>query len=220
MAQKVINTDSVIRCDWSHGTSDYEAYHDLEWGRPTMQDGQLVDSILFEKLCLEGFQSGLSWLTILRKRPAFREVFAEFDAEVVAAFDEAEITNLLADARIIRHRGKITATINNAQSLLRLYENGRTLAEVMWSHQPKTHHPRVSVAEVPATTPESVALAKELKSVGFSFVGPTTAYAAMQAMGVVNDHLTACFAYEQCQISQLKATKAVEGSRVRGKRPF
>jgi DNA-3-methyladenine glycosylase I len=211
MAKKVINTDSVVRCEWSLGTADYVEYHDSEWGRPTMQDGQPLDSVLFEKLCLEGFQSGLSWLTILRKRPAFREVFAEFDAELVASYGESEIADLLADARIIRHRGKITATINNAQALLRLYEKGQTLAEVMWSHQPEKHEPRASMAQVPATTPESTALAKQLKSLGFRFVGPTTAYAAMQAMGVVNDHMTTCFCYEPCQIAQQQATKAVEG---------
>ena len=201
-------TDSLIRCDWAGGAPDYIDYHDQEWGTPTVTDGTLDDRVLFEKLCLEGFQSGLSWLTILRKRPAFREVFAGFDAEIVAAYTESDVTRLLDDARIIRHRGKIEATINNAQAVLRIYDQGETLAELMWSHQPDQHVPRTTFSDVPATTPESIALAKALKSRGFKFVGPTTAYAAMQAMGVVNDHLTSCFSYDQCQAAQLEAKSA------------
>lgn len=211
MADNVTINRALSRCVWGEGPDDYLIYHDTEWGLPQLTGSQLNDTVLFEKLCLEGFQSGLSWLTILRKRPAFREVFADFDAGTIAHYGEIEVLKLLDDARIIRHRGKITATINNAQAVLRLYEDGRSLADLMWSHQPKTHSRRESMAQVPATTPESVALAKELKGLGFRFVGPTTAYAAMQAMGVVNDHLTSCFCYQICQTAQQEATTAIKG---------
>lgn len=211
MAENVTINRSLSRCGWGEGPDDYLIYHDSEWGLPQLIDNKPDDTVLFEKLCLEGFQSGLSWLTILRKRPAFREVFADFDAEIVAAYGENEVLKLLDDQRIIRHRGKITATINNAQAVLQLYADGGSLAELMWSHQPKTHSRRESMDQVPASTPESVALAKELKGLGFRFVGPTTAYAAMQAMGVVNDHLTSCFCYQDCQTAQNEATSAIKG---------
>ncbi len=196
-----IVTGNIQRCGWGETPPDYTHYHDTEWGRPVTDD-----RVLFEKLCLEGFQSGLSWLTVLRKRPAFREVFVDFDAEAVAKFTEDDVDRLLQDARIIRHRGKINATINNAQALMRLYESGPTLAEVMWGHQPSIHRAPKVMSDVPATTPESTALAKELKKLGFRFVGPTTAYAAMQAMGVVNDHLTSCFCRTECEAAQQEAT--------------
>ena len=221
MVDDVSNNATESRCDWGQGPTDYMDYHDLEWGIPQLTDGAsdgsvefdpaMFERVLFEKLCLEGFQSGLSWLTILRKRPAFREVFANFDAETVAAYTEEDVLALLQDSRIVRHRGKITATINNAQATLDLYSSGRTLAELMWSHKPTSHTPRTTISEVPATTDESKALAKELKRLGFKFVGPTTAYAAMQAMGVVNDHLTSCFCYETAQIAQQGATTAIKG---------
>lgn len=175
------------RC-FGDGDPLYEAYHDDEWARPVHGEEQL-----FERLVLEGFQSGLSWITILRKRPAFREVFADFDPVVVAGFDEHDVERLLQDARIVRNRLKIEATLANARALVALHEEGRTLDEVLWSHAPAPGRPRPRTwAEVPASTPESKALARELKSLGFRFVGPTTAYAAMQACGVVDDHLATC----------------------------
>lgn len=175
------------RC-FGDGDPLYEAYHDDEWARPVHGEEQL-----FERLVLEGFQSGLSWITILRKRPAFREVFADFDPVAVAGFDEHDVERLLQDARIVRNRLKIEATLANARALVALHEQGRTLDEVLWSHAPAPGRPRPRTwAEVPASTPESKALARELKSLGFRFVGPTTAYAAMQACGVVDDHLATC----------------------------
>lgn len=185
--------DGIVRCAWGASTPDYAAYHDEEWGRPTTDD-----RTMFEKMCLEGFQSGLSWLTILRKRPAFREVFANFDAAVVADYDEPEIESLLQDARIIRHRGKIEATINNARCLRAMWDDGETLAALIWSYEPAEDRAPTELGQLPATTPESTALSKELKSRGFRFVGPTTAYAAMQAMGVVNDHLAGCASRDLC----------------------
>lgn len=163
-------------------------YHDTEWGVPVHDDQRL-----FEKLCLEGFQSGLSWLTILRKRPAFREVFAGFDPAEVARFGEADVERLLTDARIIRHRGKIEATVNNARRACELIDATGSLAAHVWSFAPDVPGTRpCSPAEVPATTPESAALAKDLKRRGWRFVGPTTAYAFMQSMGLVDDHMAAC----------------------------
>ena len=185
--------DGELRCPWGVSTPDYIDYHDFEWGRPVIDE-----RTLFEKLCLEGFQSGLSWLTILRKRPAFRDVFANFDAEVVADFGEEDVLRLLDDARIVRHRGKIEASINNAKAAVALHTEGVTLAELFWSHRPEPDPRPVSFGDVRATTPESTALAKELKRRGFRFVGPTTAYAAMQAMGVVNDHLDGCWVGAEC----------------------
>src|SRR5262249_24831278 len=148
---------------------------------------------IYERLCLEGFQSGLSWLTILRKRPAFREAFAGFDPERVAAFREADVDRLLADAGIVRHRGKIEAAIANAHATVTLRDAGEPLHELFWSHVVSDGPAPVSAADWRATTPESVALAKRLRAAGFRFVGPTTVYAAMQACGVVNDHLRDCF---------------------------
>lgn len=184
--------DGVTRCWWCGEAADYVAYHDDEWGRPVADESRL-----FEKICLEGFQSGLSWITILRKRPAFREVFADFDAETVAGFGDADVERLLGDERIIRHRGKIEATINNARALCDLHDDGRTLAGVIWGHEPPEGAPE-TMADVAASTPESTALSKELKKLGFRFVGPTTAYAAMQAMGVVADHMVGCWVRDAC----------------------
>ena len=177
-----VGTDGVVRCGWGNGTVEYAAYHDDEWGRPVGDDRQL-----FEKLSLEGFQSGLSWITILRKREAFREVFEGFDLECVARFDDGDVARLLDDARIVRHRGKIRSTINNAQRSLDVIADVGSLGAFVWSFEPEPIPPSTA-----ATTPESVALAKELKRRGFTFVGPTTAYAFMQAMGLVNDHAEAC----------------------------
>ncbi len=192
MDDLVVGSDQQARCGWAASTPDYEIYHDVEWGRPTVDDRDL-----FEKMCLEGFQSGLSWITILRKREAFREVFRGFDPQAVAEMGEADIERLLQDSRIIRHRGKIEATINNARTYLTLAAEGLTLAGIIWSHEPSEHEPR-SFADVPATSDESVLLSKRLKKLGFKFVGPTTAYAAMQAMGVVNDHLVGCHVRDEC----------------------
>jgi DNA-3-methyladenine glycosylase I len=179
--------DGRLRCGWAGSTPEYLTYHDQEWGR------RLVgDQALFERLSLEAFQSGLAWITILRKREAFREAFAGFEIERVAAFGERDVDRLLADARIVRNRSKVEATIANARAALDL--EGTTLSDLLWSFAPS--HPRRAPAtldDVPATTPESTAMAKELKRRGFRFVGPTTAYALMQATGMVEDHLAECW---------------------------
>ncbi len=196
----MIGDDGHARCGWGTSTPDYATYHDREWGRPVLDR-----NVLFEKLCLEGFQSGLSWLTILRKRENFRRAFADFDAATVADFDETDVERLLADAGIVRHQGKIRSAINNANALLAMEAAGERLDELMWSHRPTERNRPTALGEVAATTPESVALAKALKKRGFSFVGPTTAYAAMQAMGIVNDHLVGCWQREECEAAQVAA---------------
>jgi DNA-3-methyladenine glycosylase I len=165
------------------------AYHNDEWGRPVTGEREL-----YERMCLEGFQSGLSWRTVLAKRPAFREVFAGFDPVRVAEFDEGDVVRLLQDARIIRHRRKIEATITNARALLALHESGIGLREMFWGYAPAPAEARkpAVLADLQATTPEATELSKRLRKLGFAFVGPTTAYASMQACGIVNDHLTDC----------------------------
>jgi DNA-3-methyladenine glycosylase I len=175
-----------VRC-W--GTSDalYIAYHDDEWGRPVRDERGL-----YERLCLEGFQSGLSWLTILRKRENFRRAFADFDPEVVARFGERDVERLLADAGIVRHRGKIEATIANARGVLALRDGGTPLHELVWSFAPSGYAAPRTTADWRSQTDESKALSKRLKAAGFRFVGPTTVWAGMQACGVVNDHLATC----------------------------
>ncbi len=177
-----VGVDGVTRCSWGNGTSGYFSYHDDEWGRPVDDDNRL-----FEKLSLEGFQSGLSWITILRKRPAFRDAFEQFDIMKVARYGEVDVTRMLGDAGIVRHQGKIRSTINNAQRSLEVVDEFGSLGALIWSFEPEPRPPTWD-----ATTPESVALAKDLKRRGFSFVGPTTAYALMQAMGLVNDHWEGC----------------------------
>ena len=172
----------------------YIAYHDEEWGRPVRDERGLL-----ERICLEGFQSGLSWLTILRKRENFRAAFAGFDPERVARFGERDVERLLADAGIIRHRGKIEAAIANARGTLALGEAGTPLNELVWEHRPRRHPTPRSTRDWAATSQESVALSKALKRAGFRFVGPTTVYAAMQACGVVNDHLAGCFVRAEVQ---------------------
>ncbi len=173
------------RCAWAGSAPEYCCYHDDEWGRP-LHGG----TALFERLSLEGFQSGLSWIVILRKRPAFRTAFAGFEPAAVAAFDADDVTRLLADAGIVRNRAKIEATIANARAVLEL---DTPLDELLWSFAPE-HHPRpAGPADVPATTPESAAMARELKRRGMRFVGPTTCYALMQAAGLVDDHVLACW---------------------------
>jgi DNA-3-methyladenine glycosylase I len=189
-----VDVDGIARCPWGAGTTDYIAYHDAEWGVPTTDE-----RTLFEKLCLEGFQSGLSWLTILRKREGFRAAFDNFDASRMAAYTGADVERLVSDAAIVRHRGKIEAAINNARQLVDLWNQGRTLAEVIWSHEPVNNPAPRSMNDVAATTAESTALSKELKKLGFSFVGATTAYAGMQAMGIVNDHLVGCASRQKCE---------------------
>jgi DNA-3-methyladenine glycosylase I len=182
-----------IRC-WTTNDPSYNAYHDEEWGRPVVDERGM-----FERLCLEGFQSGLSWLTILRKRENFRAAFADFEPERVARFGSRDIRRLLADAGIVRHRGKIEAAIANARGTLALREAGTPLHELVWAHRPRARRPYKSIRDLPSTTPESVALSKKLKRVGFRFVGPTTVYAAMQACGVVNDHIATCFVQADVQ---------------------
>lgn len=188
-----VDEAGVARCPWGTSTPDYIVYHDEEWGIPTTDE-----RTLFEKLCLEGFQSGLSWLTILRKRDGFRDAFDNFDATKVAGYTEDDVEKLVNNAAIIRHRGKIVAAINNARRMVELWDEGQTLAGLIWSHEPTNKPPPMSLADVAAITPESTALSKALKKRGFSFVGPTTAYAGMQAMGIVNDHLVGCAAREKC----------------------
>ena len=178
------------RC-WESSDPLYNAYHDDEWGRPVLDERGL-----YERFCLEGFQSGLSWLTILRKREAFRAAFAGFDPERVARFAERDVARLLADAGIVRHRGKIEAAIANARATLALRETGSGLPELVWSHREEPGPAPRSPADWHSSTPASVALAKALRQAGFRFIGPTTAYAAMQACGVVNDHLATCPARE------------------------
>ncbi|MFJ6199722.1 DNA-3-methyladenine glycosylase I [Micromonospora sp. NPDC092111] len=185
MTDLVTGPDGLPRCGWGASTPDYAAYHDTEWGRPLRGD-----DALFERLTLEAFQSGLSWLTILRKRPAFRLAFDDFRIERVARYDEADVTRLLADAGIVRNRAKIEAAVANARAALALPDG---LSALLWSYAPPPRPARPgSFAQVPALTPESTALAKALKKQGFRFVGPTTAYALMQATGMVDDHVAGC----------------------------
>jgi DNA-3-methyladenine glycosylase I len=178
--------DGRRRCWWGAASPEYVAYHDEEWGRPVRDDRGV-----YERLVLEGFQSGLSWLTILRKRENFRKAFADFEIERVARFGDRDVTRLLSDAGIVRHRGKIEAAIANAKAAAAL---DRPLAELVWSFAPPRRRkvPR-ALGDLPAVTPESTALSKELKKLGFRFVGPTTAYATMQACGLVNDHIAGCW---------------------------
>ncbi len=183
----VVGEDGRARCGWCAGDAEYRRYHDTEWGRP-----QRDETRLFEKLCLEGFQAGLSWLTILRKRPGFRAAFAGFDARTVAAFGQADVDRLMGDPRIVRNAAKIRATIGNARALVAMHAAGERLADIVWSFAPATHRTPHTVADLPTSTTESVALSRALKGRGFRFVGPTTCYAYMQSMGVVNDHLAAC----------------------------
>jgi DNA-3-methyladenine glycosylase I len=190
--------DGSARCWWCDDDPDYVRYHDEEWGRAVTDD-----IALFEKLCLEGFQAGLSWLTILRKREAFRSGFAGFDPTAVARFDEHDVARLLADAAIVRHRGKIESTVNNAARALELIDEYGSLARYIWSWAPddrrEDHPPDGSDPPIPAKTTTSTRLSKDLKRRGWTFVGPTTVYAFMQAMGIVNDHIEGCAAWAPCE---------------------
>jgi DNA-3-methyladenine glycosylase I len=184
--------DGITRCAWHGNLPDYLAYHDREWGRPVADDIRL-----FEKICLEGFQSGLSWLTILRKRENFRKAFAGFDFNKIASFTEKDVERLLQDAGIIRHRGKIVSTINNARRAQELVAEAGSLAAWFWRFEPGAdERPKTldwETLRAMPTSPTSTLISKELKKRGWSFVGPTTVYAFMQAMGMVNDHIEGCF---------------------------
>jgi DNA-3-methyladenine glycosylase I len=183
--------DGLRRCAWGASAPEYVEYHDHEWGRPVVDDRRL-----YEKLCLEGFQSGLSWLTILRKRDAFRAVFHGFDVERVARFGARDVERLMRDARIVRNRAKIEATIANARGTRSVQDAYGSLAALVWSFEPGRRARRAPrrLADLQSSTPESIALSKALRSFGFAFVGPTTCYAAMQSLGVVNDHFVGCVA--------------------------
>ena len=185
MAEAVAGPDGRLRCPWGIGVPEYLAYHDEEWGRPVRGD-----QAIYERLCLEAFQSGLSWLTILHKRENFRAAFAGFDLARVAGFGDDDVRRLLADAGIIRNRAKINAAIANARAALDLPGG---LSDLVWKYAGELRPAPVTTADVPAQTPASKALSKELRQHGFTFTGPVTAYATMQACGIVNDHLAACF---------------------------
>jgi DNA-3-methyladenine glycosylase I len=193
--------DDRQRC-WPTSDPLYVAYHDEEWGRPVA-----TEQGMYERLCLEGFQSGLSWLTILRKRENFRSAFAGFDPDVVARFGAADVERLLADAGIVRHRGKIEAAIANARGVIALREAGTPLHELVWSHAPDGYGVPLTVTDWHAQTPESKALSKRLKAAGFRFVGPTTLWATLQACGIVNDHLSTCWVREAVQVEREAARR-------------
>lgn len=197
----VRRSDGAARCWWASGSDSYAQYHDEEWGRPTRDDRWI-----FEKLCLEGFQAGLSWLTILNKRENFRAAFANFEIDKVARFNSRSVDRLLNDAGIVRHRGKIESTINNAKRARELREEFGSLAAFVWQFEPPAESrpknlTRAALMEL-AKTPESTALSKALKDRKWSFVGPTTVYAFMQAAGIVNDHVQACTARERCALAR------------------
>ena len=181
----VAGPDGRLRCAWGVSTPDYVSYHDTEWGQPVR-----TDDGLYERMTLEAFQSGLSWLTILRKRPAFRTAFGNFKIKKVAGFGDADVARLMADVGIVRNRAKIDAAIANARAALELPDG---LAALLWSFAPEPRPRPKTFADVPPSTPESTAMAKALRKLGFRFVGPTTAYALMQATGMVDDHLADCF---------------------------
>jgi DNA-3-methyladenine glycosylase I len=205
--------DGGLRCAWCQATSAYRHYHDEEWGFPVTDDRRL-----FEKICLEGFQAGLSWLTILNKREAFRRAFANFDAKKMAAFGAEDVERLLQDAGIVRHRGKIESAINNAQRVLELRQEFGSLAAYAWGFEPDpSTRPRRATQEALRALPplpQAAAMSKDLKKRGWTFVGPTTVYAFMQAMGLVNDHYEACGARERA----LAARRAMDVPRAKASR--
>jgi DNA-3-methyladenine glycosylase I len=189
MEDKVLESgDGLKRCPWGIDPAENRQYHDEEWGRPVVDDVRI-----YEKLSLEGFQSGLSWLTILRKRDGFRRAFSDFDPVKVAAFDENDVVRLLDDAGIVRHRGKIEATIANARAVLEVQAAEGSLAALLWRYEPAPAAPVRTLDKLPPFRPEAKELSKELRRRGFRFVGPTTVYAAMEALGLVNDHLDGCY---------------------------
>lgn len=185
----LLGADGRVRCAWCGDDPLYVAYHDSEWGRPLHDE-----RALFELVCLESFQSGLSWLLILRKREGFRTAFAGFEPERIAAFGEADIQRLMGDARIVRNRAKIEATVANARAMVALHDAGETLDDVVWMHRPEPRPQRVTaLADIPSSITESKALARDLRGRGFRFVGPVVAYALMESAGVVDDHLAGCW---------------------------
>ncbi|HMS48500.1 MAG: DNA-3-methyladenine glycosylase I [Candidatus Microthrix subdominans] len=189
-----VGEDGRVRCAWGIHPDIYRTYHDTEWGRPVTDE-----RAIFEKLCLEGFQAGLSWLTILSKRPAFRERFDGFDPEVLAAWGESEVEAALGDAGIVRNRAKVEATVGNARATLDLWVAGDSLSELLWSCG------GASGSSPEAALPEATALSKALKKRGFRFVGPTTVYSTLQSLGVVNDHSARCWVHADCQAEQDRA---------------
>ena len=198
MDSVVVGEDGVARCRWATGDPLYLPYHDEEWGRPTADDTRL-----FEKIVLEGFQAGLSWLTILRKRENFRRAFAGFDVETVARFGSQDLERLMADAGIVRNRAKIEATINNAQRCLELQDEIGSLAAHVWSFEPDRP------TREGTTSPEAIALSKDLRRRGWAFVGPTTTYSFMQAMGLVDDHLTGCATRDEVERERARFSRPV-----------
>lgn len=205
MGNKYITIDEkgVARCWWGDKPLDYRQYHDNEWGMPTRDDFKL-----FEKICLEGFQSGLSWHIILKKRENFRAAFTGFDFNIIATFDESKIEELMQNEGIVRNRNKIEATINNAKQAVELVKEFGSLAAYIWKWEPETKEPHVSKEEysfpIPSITNTSKALSKDLKKRGWKFFGPTTCYAFMQAMGMVNDHMTHCHCYDKIEKARAK----------------
>jgi DNA-3-methyladenine glycosylase I len=186
-ASLIRGPDGVTRCWWCAGDPLYESYHDTEWGFPCTDD-----RALFESICLDGFQAGLSWITILRRREGFRRAFGGFEIARVARYNRRSVERLLRDDRIIRHRGKIESAINNARRALELIDEHGSLAGYLWRYEPRTQRPRITRRSIPAVSPESQAMSRDLRRRGWTFVGPTILYALMQAVGVVNDHLRGC----------------------------
>ena len=209
----VVGTDGIARCWWCAGDELYQSYHDREWGRPVAEDRRL-----FEKLCLEGFQAGLSWLTILRKLENFRQAFHSFDIESVARLNTRSVDRLMRDDGIVRNRAKIEATINNARRCLELIAEAGSLASYVWSFEPKTDsRPDTldwSTLTQLATSPEALAMSKDLKKRGWSFVGPTTVYSFMEAMGLVNDHLSACALRDEVERERSRFRRPVNQRRI------
>ena len=199
-------TKGELRCWWPGDDVPYQKYHDMEWGVAVIDDQRL-----YEKICLEGFQSGLSWLTILRKRENFRAAFTNFDMDAVARFTEKDINRLMNDAGIVRHRGKIEATINNASRALELIEETGSLARHIWSFASSNEFGRDGISSHPSglatTSPAAIALSQDLKKRGWKYVGPTTMYSFMQSMGMINDHLSDCFVHDNCEKKRLIALK-------------
>lgn len=200
--------DGGHRCWWPGEDAQYIAYHDTEWGRPVTDDTKL-----YEKLCLEGFQSGLAWITVLRKRENFREAFARFDLDTVARYSSKDIERLMSNAGIIRHRGKIEATINNAARALELLEETGSLSKYIWQYAPDVPHGRDGISDHPmgfvSTSPSSIALSKDLKKRGWKFVGPTTIYSFMQSMGLINDHVEGCHVRDDCEKLRIATRKKI-----------
>lgn len=196
MSDLFTGADQQPRCSWCQQTPEYIQYHDKEWGFPVDNDIRL-----FEKLCLEGFQAGLSWLTILVKRENFRKAFAHFDFNTIAEFTDGDVERLLKDEGIVRHRGKIEAVINNARCAQTMVKREGSLAAFFWRYEP-TPDNQPEPGLIRSTSPESTQLSKDLKKLGWKFVGPTTVYSFMQAMGMVNDHLPGCFAYNKVELAR------------------